>query len=175
MSGTASRKGLVLLLAAVLLIGGFAVWYVVVPRVALARMALAIEARDHEAVSRYIDYPSLRESLRTELGEVLHARAAGDRRAALGAAVGQAALGPLIDRIVTPEGVRDLMRGGDALARVMPRDMMPESGSGPPDLRIRGKGLTEVHVITSSPSGDVRLMFERTLLSVRLVGVQLPR
>lgn len=137
-------------------------------------MALAIEARDHEALSRHIDYPQLRESLRAELGAALHARAAGDRRAALGATVGEAMLGPVIDRVVTPDGVRELMQGGDALARIVPRDMLPEPARGPPEFRVRGHGLGEVHVVTETPSGSFRLVFARTAFGMKLVGVRLP-
>ncbi|TVR00622.1 MAG: DUF2939 domain-containing protein [Deltaproteobacteria bacterium] len=163
---------LLLLLA----LGAFATWMVLVPRIAIARMVLAIEARDHEALSRSIDFPRLRESLRAEVSASMRARAGDSRRAAVGAAVGDAMLGPIIDRTVTPDGLHDLMRGGDALARLIPRDALPTpSASESPDLRIRSQGLREVHVILDSPSGDFRLVFERTALGLRLVGVRLPR
>lgn len=163
-------------LVLVLLLGAFATWMVVVPRVAIARMVLAIEARDHEALSRSIDFPRLRESLRAEVSASLRARAGDSRRAAAGAAVGDIMVGSVIDLIVTPEGLPELMRGGNALARLIPDGALPASStSEPPDFRIRSQGLHEVHVIMDSPSGEFRLLFERGLTTVQLVGVRLPR
>ncbi|CAN0620640.1 conserved protein of unknown function [Burkholderia multivorans] len=85
------------------------------PYVALDRLRQAIDARDAQAVSEYVDFPSLRASLKQQLSDTLmrriDAQQHGNPLAVIGALIGSALIGPLVDAYATPEGVAALMSG----------------------------------------------------------------
>ena len=60
------------------------------------------------ALNAYVDYPTLRESLKAELMARMRAEAQKDKSGlgGLGMAIGSAMLGPLIDRLVSPDAMR---------------------------------------------------------------------
>jgi hypothetical protein len=85
------------------------------PYLALDHLKRAADARDAETVSEYVDYPALRESLKDQIAGLLtrkiQARANGNPLAALGAMIGVALIGPLVDAYATPDGVAALLNG----------------------------------------------------------------
>ncbi|MBI0328774.1 DUF2939 domain-containing protein [Burkholderia plantarii] len=85
------------------------------PYLALRELKQAIDARDAQAISRYVDYPALRISLKQQLTDELMRRIDLQRHdnplAMLGAMVGSALIGPLVDAYATPEGVAALLSG----------------------------------------------------------------
>ncbi|KWA22023.1 hypothetical protein WT41_01315 [Burkholderia territorii] len=85
------------------------------PYVALGRLKSAIDARDAQAVSEYVDFPSLRISLKQQVTEELMRRIDALKKdnpfAVIGALIGSALIGPLVDAYATPEGVAALMSG----------------------------------------------------------------
>jgi hypothetical protein len=85
------------------------------PYLALDRLKRAADERDAQTVSEYVDYPALRESLKEQVAGLLtrriQARANGNPLAALGAMIGVALIGPLVDAYATPDGVAALLNG----------------------------------------------------------------
>jgi hypothetical protein len=85
------------------------------PYLALDRLKRAADERDAQTVSEYVDYPALRESLKDQIAGLLtrkiQARANGNPLAALGAMIGVALIGPLVDAYATPDGVAALLNG----------------------------------------------------------------
>ncbi|MXN73537.1 DUF2939 domain-containing protein [Burkholderia sp. 4701] len=85
------------------------------PYVALGRLKSAIDARDAQAISAYVDFPALRISLKQQVTGELMRRIDAKRQdnpfAAIGALIGSALIGPLVDAYATPEGVAALMSG----------------------------------------------------------------
>ncbi|RQS15498.1 DUF2939 domain-containing protein [Burkholderia sp. Bp9002] len=85
------------------------------PYVALGRLKSAIDARDAQAISAYVDFPALRISLKQQVtGELMRridARREDNPLAAIGALIGSALIGPLVDAYATPEGVAAVMSG----------------------------------------------------------------
>ncbi|HHT9059480.1 TPA: DUF2939 domain-containing protein [Burkholderia cenocepacia] len=85
------------------------------PYVALGRLKSAIDARDAQAISEYVDFPSLRISLKQQVTEELMRRIDAVKKnnpfAVIGALIGSALIGPLVDAYATPEGVAALMSG----------------------------------------------------------------
>ncbi|WP_437341299.1 DUF2939 domain-containing protein [Burkholderia pseudomultivorans] len=104
------------------------------PYVALGRLKSAIDARDAQAVSEYVDFPSLRISLKQQVTEELMRRIdaakKGNPFAAIGALIGSALIGPLVDAYATPEGVAALM--GGLPPRGNPGERPPEWSAPPP-------------------------------------------
>lgn len=101
------------------------------PYLALDRLKQAADARDAQTVSEYVDYPALRESLKEQIAGLLtrkiQARANGNPLAALGAMIGVALIGPLVDAYATPDGVAALLNG------MPPRGDPTQRPPAPPD------------------------------------------
>lgn len=159
--------GLALLL---LLAAGWA-WFS--PGWTLAAMARAAEANDADALSAYVDYEALRRDLKADLGARLKAEARKENgpAAPLGLAIGEAMMGPVVDAIASPRGMRTtfaaMKRAGDAEG--MRRD--GEAGGFEPEIERRG--LSGFLVRDPASSGSA-LVFERRGLGWKLVGIELP-
>ncbi|KVL39745.1 DUF2939 domain-containing protein [Burkholderia sp. MSMB1835] len=104
------------------------------PYVALGRLKSAIDARDAQAISEYVDFPSLRISLKQQVTEELMRRIDAVKKnnpfAVIGALIGSALIGPLVDAYATPEGVAALMSG--LPPRGNPGERPPEWSNPPP-------------------------------------------
>src|ERR1700692_1515011 len=113
----ARRKPLAVLLIVLAAIIVFAVlaYAYASPYFVLDRLKRAADARDAETVNQYVDYPALRVSLKQQLTELLARRIDAQKRehpfAALGALIGMALIGPLVDDYATPDGVAALLNG----------------------------------------------------------------
>ncbi|OXI73224.1 hypothetical protein CFB81_07790 [Burkholderia sp. AU28863] len=104
------------------------------PYVALGRLKSAINARDAQAISEYVDFPALRISLKQQVTEELMRRIDAMKKnspfAVIGALIGSALIGPLVDAYATPEGVAALMSG--LPPRGNPGERPPEWSNQPP-------------------------------------------
>src|ERR1700739_1504736 len=76
------------------------------PYIAVKHMKAAAEARGAVALNEYVDYPALRLSLKQQVGDELHRRVEGQHSSnpllILGAVIGAALIGPLVDAYATP-------------------------------------------------------------------------
>nr|WP_241025349.1 DUF2939 domain-containing protein [Burkholderia sp. Ac-20384] len=110
------------------------------PYVALGRLKSAIDARDAQAISEYVDFPSLRISLKQQVTEELMRRIDAVKKnnpfAVIGALIGSALIGPLVDAYATPEGVAALMSG--LPPRGNPGERPPEWSNLPPGSNAPG-------------------------------------
>lgn len=99
------------------------------PYLVLSRLRDAVQARDADVINRYVDYPALRVSLKQQVTQMLSQRVDSEKLqhplAALGALVGMAFVGPLVDAYATPDGVAALLKG------MPPRG---EPGEAPPSV-----------------------------------------
>ena len=85
------------------------------PYIALDRLKRAADARDAQTVNRYVDFPLLRGSLKDQVGQLLTRRIdiqkSGNPLAMIGAMIGAALIGPLVDSYATPDGVAAILNG----------------------------------------------------------------
>ncbi|MFM0071109.1 DUF2939 domain-containing protein [Paraburkholderia sediminicola] len=85
------------------------------PYMALNKLKRAADARDAQTVNEYVDFPALRESLKQQVTGLLTRRldvqGNGNPLAAIGAMIGVALIGPLVDAYATPDGVAALLNG----------------------------------------------------------------
>lgn len=99
------------------------------PYRALRNLKHAIDVRDAQTIDEYVDFPALRVSLKQQVTEELmrqiNVRQRDNPLAIIGALVGSALIGPLVDAYATPDGVAALMSG-------MPPSGQP--GERPPEL-----------------------------------------
>ncbi|MEM5341623.1 DUF2939 domain-containing protein [Paraburkholderia azotifigens] len=137
MAGLVRMKGRVarpLLIALVAIIVVAALGYAYAsPYLALDRLKRAADSRDVETVNEYVDYPALRESLKLQVTGLLTRRLDvqhnGNPLAAIGAMIGVALIGPLVDAYATPDGVAALLNG------MPPRGEPGERPPPPPDAQ----------------------------------------
>lgn len=113
MKGRFGRPVAIALIVIVVLVGlgyGYAS-----PYIALDRLKRAADARDAETVNQYVDFSALRESLKQQVTGLLTRRldvqGNGNPLAAIGAMIGVALIGPLVDAYATPDGVAALLNG----------------------------------------------------------------
>ncbi|HWT36858.1 MAG TPA: DUF2939 domain-containing protein [Paraburkholderia sp.] len=113
MKGRVARPLLIALIAIVIVAAlGYAY---ASPYIALDRLKRAADSRDVETVNAYVDYPALRNSLKLQVTGLLTRRLDvqhnGNPLAAIGAMIGVALIGPLVDAYATPDGVAALLNG----------------------------------------------------------------
>jgi hypothetical protein len=157
------------------------------PHWQLYRMRAAVEARDAQALARYVDFPALRGSLKQQ---VLHRLGAGNAQgesgsnpfAAFGKAMASAVIEPVVDAAVSPEGVRAMLAAGDI--RLKPKHDQDQQPPGlPHDERPREKPNYDLSyrswgqvVIQKAQGGGVTFILNRDgLWSWKLAAIELPR
>lgn len=165
---------------AVLLLAAFGWWYAS-PLWTLHAMRDAATHHDAARLSAYVDYPAVRAKLKSDLGGDAARVAAshpGDGGAQLGAAIAAAFLGPVIDALVTPEGVAAMFARQDRAAANGATAAPQPTGkalpvSAPDHPVIEREGLDRFRVHDKDP-GKGALEFRRSGLGWKLVGVDLP-
>jgi hypothetical protein len=105
------RKALAFL--ALLLAAGFAVWLYFTPQLALANMRDAAAARNAGELSSYVDYPQVRASLEVAVQSKMAALAQDQSNPllALGAGLAGGFVDPVIENLVTPQGMALMLSG----------------------------------------------------------------
>lgn len=148
-------------------------WYVESPLYTLGRMKAAAQANDSEALSSYIDYPALRESLKSQIMARVQTDVSKNDQSGMGsfeAALAGAAIGPLTDAVVSPAGVRAVLlsKQREEAARAGAPNPPVQLGS---DATIERHGLSEFEV--RNLSNDGALLFKRDGFGWKLSGVEL--
>jgi hypothetical protein len=157
--------------AALIVIASSALWYFESPAWTLKGIKDAARSRDAEALNAYVDYPALRESLKAELMARMMAETRKDKSGfgALGMAIGSAMMGPMIDGLVSPAGMR-------AALLASRQEKAPAAASAlhvPEEPVIVRRSFSEF-VVTAKDRPDSGLVFKRHGLSWMLSGVELP-
>jgi hypothetical protein len=172
------------------------------PYLALDSLKRAADARDAQTVSEYVDYPALRESLKEQIGGLLtrriEARASGNPLAAIGAMIGVALIGPLVDAYATPDGVAALLNGMPPRGDLNQRPPVPQDAGAnapatpappapapatsttappqPPQTTAGYRGINEFAVTYQHGVGDARyaaILRREGLFSWKLAAVDL--
>ncbi|WP_345814293.1 DUF2939 domain-containing protein [Paraburkholderia sp. PREW-6R] len=107
------------------------------PYIALNNLKRAADARDAATVNQYVDFPALRDSLKQQVTALLtrrlDAQSNGNPLAAIGAMIGVALVGPLVDAYATPDGVAALLNGMPPRGNPGERPQAPPLSSSPAD------------------------------------------
>jgi hypothetical protein len=146
-------------------------WYFESPAWTLKGMRDAAQSRDGDALNAYIDYPALRESLKAELMARMMTEAQKDKSGLgrIGMAFGSAIMGPMIDGLVSPAGMRAALIA----------EGQQNAGAAASALHVPEKPVMVRHgfsefVVTTKEQPDSGLIFKRHGLSWKLSGVELP-
>lgn len=155
-------------------------WYVGSPWWTLHRMQAAVKADDADALVAMVDFPTLREDMKAELMARMIAEAGGDATGAakLGLVFGSAMIGPMIDGMITPVGIRAAFlargRGGETGGGAPDRGPTPPAALKMPDRPvIVRRGLSEF-LLASDGDRASGLVFRRAGLGWKLAGIDLP-
>ncbi|MDY0223168.1 MAG: DUF2939 domain-containing protein [Desulfobacterium sp.] len=85
------------------------------PHWAVSNMKEAAENRDADTLSEYVDFPALKESLKTNFNAMMVTEVSNNMSdnpfGAFGAALATAFINPMIDNLVTPESLAMMMKG----------------------------------------------------------------
>ena len=99
----------------VVLLGAIGGWFYYTPYLAVKTMREAAEKKDSVTLSRYINFPAVRESLKANFNAAMLSEMKKDRGknpyAAAGAVFAMALIGPMVDAMVTPEALAVMMKG----------------------------------------------------------------
>lgn len=154
------------------------------PHWQLYRMRAAVEARDAQALSRHVDFPRLRASVKIVLMRRLGADgAAADGAnpfAAFGKAMALAVIDPVVDAAVSPMGVAAMLDAGDVRLQPM-QDRSPAPAGGAdgrprekPNYDLSYRSLNQV-VVERADGGGVAFVLDRDgVWRWKLVAVELP-
>jgi len=153
----------------VIVCGGL--WYFESPAWTLKGMRDAAQSRDADALDAYIDFPALRESLKTDLMARMMTEARKDKSGfgPLGMAFGSAVLGPMVDGLVSPAGIRAAL-----IANRQETTGAVSSALHVPKQPVIVRRNFSEFVVTTKGQPDSGLVFRRHGLSWKLSGVELP-
>ncbi len=107
-----NKKLIGALIAIVVVICGYLLY--ATPYIALNNIKKAAQAGNSDTVSKYIDYPSVRQSFKDQMNAYMlkeMAKHDNDGFAALGTMLASTMVDKMIDGIVTPEGMTMMMQG----------------------------------------------------------------
>src|SRR5438270_5643504 len=168
----AGRKWRIAALAAALIvIASATLWYFESPAWTLKGMKDAAQSHDADALNGYIDYPALRDSLKAALMARMMEEAQKDKSGfgGLGLAVGSAMMGPMIDALVSPAGMR-----ASLLAETHVNAPAGASALHVPKEPVIVRRNFSEFVVTAKNQPNSGLVFKRHGLSWMLSGVELP-
>ena len=150
------------------------------PYMTLSGIREAVDNRDAEALSRYVDFHSVQWSLTTQLNGMLVRTATLQSEdnpfMALGVAAARLMMEPMIQAWVSPEGMAAMFSGAKpdeptAAGEKRPRFQLPENAS------YRFEGWDRYVVTIPSPDDStepVQLILRRQALSWKLSEIKLP-
>ncbi|MBU1605798.1 MAG: DUF2939 domain-containing protein [Alphaproteobacteria bacterium] len=163
--------------AAAVLIAGSAAWYFASPGYAMSELRDAASEGDADALEDNIDFPAVRESLKSQLKAEMMAQIASEETEGFGAFGGMMMLGmidPMIDGMVTADG----------MARLIEEGRFAEPGTDAPvseeeqvdDWTIERDGISSFTARPVAPAGEKvpGLVFERDGLGWRLTEIDIP-
>lgn len=167
----------------------FCVWVYFAPHLTVRSMRLAAARGDAEALAAHVDFPALRESVKSQLADAMDERIGGRDTAsafgALGARLATAIADPMVDAMLTPQALSLMFSGGGlaldglATAGIHNPDARPGDGGYLPQWQA-DMGYEDVSTFTVrlQPDDDAippsTLIFKRDkLLLWKLSGIEM--
>lgn len=156
------------------------------PHWTIYRMRSAIEDRDYQAFSSHVDFPALRASFKTQLVPLNEGK---DRSEpgnesfleSLGQGIAGAVLSPMIEAVVRPAGLIEMMIAGTpAITQAVLTSaftQVPAAVGSVPEMTVEYRGWrTATFRGKNAVEADGSFVLERTgLWSWKLAAVELPR
>jgi hypothetical protein len=165
------RRLMIVLAALAALAAG---WWLGSPYWTLHQMKSAAEQGDTARLSTYIDYPAVRENLKGQVRRAILKDAStneeGKGLAALGSAIAGALIDPVIDTMVSPEGLQAAFAEREAQSTLRPGPHLPAA----PDKPVVTHDGLDTFKVRDRRHDQGSLLFRRVGLGWKLVGFELP-
>jgi hypothetical protein len=178
MRGRFMRKWIVGGVVALLL--AFGVWYFASPALALNGLKQAARDGDAAELRERVDFPALRDSLKTQLRARMAAEVArsddSNPFGKLGAMIAMGMVDSAVEGFVTPESISAmvLQQKRDAATKRTPVPAQPKRQDKDPDWTVRREGLSTFRLVAKNQGKDApELLFERDGLGWKLVAVDM--
>lgn len=180
------RKLLIFIVFIFLLAAGF---YAASPYVALHQIQNAAEQKDFQTLGSYINFPKVQDSIKTQLkaeldSEINHTTEQNEF-AMLGTMFAATLVDGLVEKIVTPQGLENLMSGQDVLQQLqMKKIQEPTEQSASDtdtqdwqfDTDYQSLNTLNVNVKKSDSTEAVTVQLERDgLFGWKIIGIELPK
>ena len=175
------NKKVTIAIAAFLVV--FGVWFYCTPYLAVNSMRSAAEEKNAAKLSGYVNYPAVKEDLRTTFNAKLAAQMGKEKGenpfAAMGDAMVAALINPIVEALVTPESLAIMMEGDNEQTQPAENDTKPSEAKNPGAETSMGyEGLNRfVFTVTQkNETGEaIGLVFHREgIFSWKLSALRLP-
>jgi hypothetical protein len=151
------------------------------PYISLYQMHQALERNDLQSFSGHVDFPALRESIKTNLRTIVAEETAQQNNPLLnmvGSVVNGFVLDPVVDSMVTPSGVAALLKGQQLQLGERGEPVHFSQKANAVEVRTGYESLNQF-AVSIKPKGEatapVTLLLSRDgLLSWKVSGVRLP-
>jgi hypothetical protein len=163
--------------------GLFAIYVAAAPYITVQQMKSAAENHDGEALSEYIEFPSVRQSLKDQMNAMFAKKMAEDEKmkdnpfAALGAVFAGMMVDKLVDSYVTPAAITQLMAGEKPQPTAGQSEETPNSSSRKPlaDASMSYESLDKFVVrVKGNDGGEGKFVLRRRGLSWKLTEIIAP-
>lgn len=146
------------------------------PYLTLLKLKNGVAERDAEAVSECLDYPALRQNLKEQVERAIKARVGADTPlAALAAGVAVTVADGFVDRLVTPEGLAELMAGQKPALLSTSPGSSGATGRALLDGATYGYASFDKFVIdVPTQGGNIRFVLTRSGIGWKLSRVDIP-
>ncbi len=145
-------------------------YYIASPYVAANSLAKAVQTRNAEAASEYIDFSALRVSVRDKLQAKVAQEAAKDGAAGavLGMAFASMLIEPIVNAFVSPQGLIAVLNGEEPQMFGEEKEASKESTekrlverTGKANFSIKYSGLNKVEIVNKDKPSDGGFIFTR--------------
>jgi hypothetical protein len=160
------------------------------PEITIYQLRQAVKDKDDRALSAHIDFPAVRESLKSQL-QLVVANAMAEKKdedkpfAALGVLLAEKMIGGMVDNIVSPAAIRmsfQLQTGPAAKDDGKPEASGNAQGPDNPTRRddtgpsftVQSRGISRFVLMQRSGNFSMHYTFKREGLAWKLVSMDLP-
>ena len=163
--------------------GLFAIYIVAAPYITVHQMKSAAESHDGEALSEYVEFPSVRQSIKDQVNVMFAKKMAEDEEmknntfAAFGAALAGMMVDKMVDAYVTPTGITQLMAGGKPQPQATQGEEASSSAARKPlsDASMSYESLDKFVVrVKGNDGGEGKFVLRRRGLSWKLTDIIIP-
>jgi hypothetical protein len=158
----------------------FAGWLFVSPYVTSYQLKSAADARDGEKLSKHIEFPLLRQNIKEQVKASMARDIARDLEdnpfSAIGTAFGSMMIDGMIDALVTPANITQMMKGEDSDVSVVKQDSGEAEKTDAFDgAKLSYEAWDMFSISVPSDDGDVaKFILQRQGLGWKLINIVIP-